>query len=189
MTGASPGPDTFPPFTTIACTPAPCSGWHGSSVSVTLTASDASGVAATRYTTDGTDPTDSSALYSGPFPVASTTTVGYRSWDTLGNVEATKTQTIQVDSTPPAVSITQPAAGSLPVGRRTITADASDAQSGISQVVFRVDGTVIGSDSSAPYQVTWRTRKPDAGPHQLTAVATNGAGVTMTSEPVNVNVG
>jgi hypothetical protein len=185
-----PGTDTFPPLTSIACNGAPCSGWYASPVSVTLTATDAGGVAATRYTTDETEPTNTSTLYSGAFNLSATTTIRYRSWDNAGNVEATKTQAIQVDSTSPTVSITQPAGGSsITANRTTIVASASDSQSGMVQVVFRVDGVAIGSASSAPFQITWRTNKPAAGPHQLTAVATNGAGMTTTSAPVNVTVG
>jgi hypothetical protein len=185
-----PGTDTFPPVTSIACNAGPCSGWYAPPVSVALTATDSGGVAATRYTTDGTEPTDVSTLYTGPFTVSTATTVRYRSWDNAGNVEATKTQAIQVDPTGPAISITQPVGGStITSNRTTIVANASDPQSGISQVVFRVDGVAIGSTSSAPYQITWRTNKPAAGPHQLTAVATNGAAVTTTSTPVSVTVG
>jgi hypothetical protein len=184
-----PGTDTFPPVTTIACNPAPCSGWHAAPVSVTLTATDNVGVAATRYTTDGTEPTDTSTLYDSPFNVSTATTVRYRSWDTTGNVEATKTQVIQVDSTPPAVSITQPTGGSIPFGRTTIVASASDTQSGIRQVAFYLDGASIGSASSAPYQISWRAKRPDAGAHQLTAVATNGAGTTTTATPVSLTIG
>ena len=55
-----------------------------------------SGVEAIRYTTNGSDPTTTSALYSAPFTVTQTTTVKYRSWDVATNVEATKTQVITI---------------------------------------------------------------------------------------------
>jgi len=61
-------------------------------------------VAATRYTTNGSDPTAASPLYSGPFSVAQTTTVKFRSWDNSNNAEATKTQTITIGATPPPTS-------------------------------------------------------------------------------------
>lgn len=184
-----PGTDTIPPVTTISCNGGPCAGWYPPSVTVALTATDSGGVAATRYTRDGTEPTDSSFLYDGPFSVSATTTLLYRSWDAAGNVEATKSEAIQVDLTPPSISITEPAGEStIPAGRTTIAANASDVESGIRQVVFAVDGAAIGSTSSAPYTVTWRTRKSDRGPHQISAVATNGAGVTTTSMPVSVSV-
>ena len=192
MNGGSPGPDTFPPFTTIACNGSACSGWYSGPVSVTLAATDSgsSGVAATRYTTDGSEPNASSTLYTGPFNVSTTTTVKYRSWDNQGNAETTKTQTIQLDSTAPGVSITAPAGGStITSGNSTVAANATDSQSGIRQVVFYVDGTAIGTSTSAPYQVRWRARKSTNGSHVLTAVATDVAGNSTTSAPVTVTVG
>jgi len=63
-----------------------------------------SGVAVIRYTTDGSDPTTSSATYSAPFTVSATTRVKYRAWDNAGNVEATKSQLIRIDATNPTVS-------------------------------------------------------------------------------------
>ncbi len=53
-------------------------------------------MAATRYTTNGTDPTTSSPLYTASFSVAQTTTVKYRSWDNAGNAEATNTTLITI---------------------------------------------------------------------------------------------
>jgi peptidoglycan/xylan/chitin deacetylase (PgdA/CDA1 family) len=187
---SGPGPDTFPPVTTIACNGSACSGWYAGPVTVTLAATDtgSSGVAATRYTTDGTEPNTSSTLYSGPFDVT-TTTVRYRSWDNAGNAEATKTQAIQIDTTAPVVSITAPAGGStITSGNLIVAANASDSQSGVRQVVFNVDGTAIGTSTSAPYQVRWRTRKFANGPHVLTAVATDVAGNATTSAPVTVTL-
>ena len=91
-------PDTTPPVTSIACNGAACSGGIAGPASVSLLATDGggSGVAATRYTTDGSDPTASSPLYTYPFSVFVTTTVKFRSWDNSNNVEATKTQTIML---------------------------------------------------------------------------------------------
>ena len=100
-------PDTTPPTSSIACGGVACSsGWYTAAVSVSLSAIDTgSGVAAIRYTTDGSDPTASSTLYTGPFSVSSTTTVKYRAWDVAGNAEATKSQLIQIDSSAPSSSI------------------------------------------------------------------------------------
>src|SRR5207247_353207 len=99
---------TTAPSSSIACDTAACSsGWYGGSVSVSLAATDAeSGVAVIRYTTDGTDPTTSSPLYTTPFTVSATSTVKYRAWDNAGNVEATNSALIQVDTAAPSSSIT-----------------------------------------------------------------------------------
>ena len=90
MAAAAAPADTIPPATAIACNGAPCTtATYTGTVTVTLAAADTgSGVASTHYTTDGTPPTQSSPLYTGPFPVTGTTTVQYRSWDNAGNAEA-----------------------------------------------------------------------------------------------------
>jgi hypothetical protein len=189
--GQAPGPDVFPPSTTIACNGSPCSGWYGGAVTVSLAATDlgGSGVAVTRYTTDGTDPSESSPAYSAPFTVSATTPVKFRSWDNDGNVETTKTQLIQLDTTPPAVSITTPTAGAVITGQNvTVAATASDVGSGTRQVAFFVDGTALGASTNAPYQVRWRARGSGNGQHVLTAVATDLAGNAATSAPVTVTV-
>jgi hypothetical protein len=96
-----------PPVTTIACNGAACSGWYKAAVSVTLSATDAGGpgIASTHYTTDGTTPSLSSPTYTAAFTISTTKTVKFRSWDTAGNVEATKSQLIQIDTTKPATTI------------------------------------------------------------------------------------
>ena len=99
--------DTTPPVTTIACNGATCvdTPYMGGSVTVTMSATDmGSGVASTHYTLDGSTPTLSSPIYTGPFVLTTgTTTVSFRSWDNVGNVEATNTQTIQVEAAPDTI--------------------------------------------------------------------------------------
>jgi peptidoglycan/xylan/chitin deacetylase (PgdA/CDA1 family) len=100
--------DATAPQTAIACDNAPCTGSaYSGSVSVTLSATDAgSGVAATRYTTDGSNPTSSSPAYTAPIDLSATTTVKFRSWDNAGNVEPTKTQVVNVAAAPPPPAAT-----------------------------------------------------------------------------------
>jgi peptidoglycan/xylan/chitin deacetylase (PgdA/CDA1 family) len=108
MMGASVPTDPTPPVTQISCDGAACqSGFYNHSVSATLSASDigGSGVKEIRYTTDGSDPTTSSPLYSGPIALNSTTTIKFRAWDNAGNAEAVKSQTISVDTAMPTSAI------------------------------------------------------------------------------------
>jgi hypothetical protein len=144
--------DTTPPATSIACNGGGCSaGWYAAPVDVSLSATDAgSGVDVIRYTVDGSDPTASSPSYSGPFTVSTTTTVNYRAWDTAGNVEATKTQRIQMDTVAPTVVITSPANGATVNGNIKVVASPADANSGIASVAFDLDGTRLGTVTSAP---------------------------------------
>ena len=84
--------ETLAPVTTPSAAPAANgNGWHKSQpVNVTLSANDGgSGVAAIRYTTDGSDPTALGPLYAGAIAVTSTTTVKFRAWDAVRNVEPT----------------------------------------------------------------------------------------------------
>jgi peptidoglycan/xylan/chitin deacetylase (PgdA/CDA1 family) len=186
---STPAPDTTAPTSTIACNGAACSGWYASSVSVSLSASDPDdAVAAIRYTTDGSDPATSSTLYSGPFGVSTSTTIKYRAWDTAGNVEATKSQLIQIDTVAPTVSITSPANGATVTGNLKIVATPADAQSGVASVAYYVDGVLVGTTTSSPWQIPWNTKRASSGQHVLTAVATDRAGNRTTSAAVTVTV-
>lgn len=92
------GPDSTPPTTTISCNGAPCSSTpYTAPVTVTLIATDNPGgwgVANTYYTTDGSTPTTSSTVYTGPFTVKQNTTVQFFSTDLAGNAEQPNTQVI-----------------------------------------------------------------------------------------------
>jgi Bacterial Ig domain/Chitobiase/beta-hexosaminidase C-terminal domain len=103
--------DTVAPTTTISCNGTTCStGWYETSpVTVSLGAadgSDGSGVNATYYTTDGTTPTTLSSVYTAPFAVSATSTVMFFSVDNAGNAEIVNSQTIQIDTIAPTVTIT-----------------------------------------------------------------------------------
>jgi peptidoglycan/xylan/chitin deacetylase (PgdA/CDA1 family) len=146
-----PPADTTAPVTSIACNGAPCStAAYPGPVTVTLSASDAggSGVAATRYTLDGTDPTVASTPYAGPFTVSASGVVRYRSWDAAGNVEVTRSAMITVtvpDTVPPVTSIACNGAPCLSApysGTATVTLSASDAGgSGVAATRYTLDGT------------------------------------------------
>jgi peptidoglycan/xylan/chitin deacetylase (PgdA/CDA1 family) len=111
-------PDTTPPTTTIACNGVDCStAAYAGQVTVTLTAVDNTGgwgVAHTYYTTDGSTPTASSTVYTGPFTLTQPTpqetahsfTVQFFSADLAGNVEAYHSQTILVGPYQSVVSLT-----------------------------------------------------------------------------------
>ena len=99
--------DPTAPVSSVQCNGAACSGgWYTTApVSVTLSASDGfgSGLDKIRYTTDGSDPTLlNGSDYAGAIPVAATTTIKFRAYDNVGNIEAVATQTVQVDTTPPS---------------------------------------------------------------------------------------
>ena len=92
------------------------------------------------------------------------------------------------DSTPPAVSITAPAAAATVAGTITVAASATD-NVGVVGVQFKLDGANLGSeDTTAPYSISWNTNGAADGSHTLTAVARDAAGNTTTSAGLTVTV-
>jgi len=82
--------DTTAPSTTAN----PAGGTFTSAQNVTLTANE---TATIYYTTNGSTPTTSSAVYSSPINISSTTTLKFFAKDTAGNSEAVKTQTYTIN--------------------------------------------------------------------------------------------
>jgi hypothetical protein len=95
-----------------------------------------------------------------------------------------------VDTTAPTVSVTSPSAGATVSGSSVaLSANASDAGSGVAGVQFKVDGTNVGAeDTTSPYSVTWNSTSVSDGGHTVTAVARDVAGNTTTSSSVSVTV-
>ena len=91
---------------TIACDGTTCSAspYDGQ---VTISLPDASsGMTATYYTTDGSDPTTSSTQYTGPFQLLQTTTVKFFSIDGSNTTLPTQSAVVQVDPWSTVVSLT-----------------------------------------------------------------------------------
>lgn len=89
---------------------------------------------------------------------------------------------------PPTVALTAPAAGSTFNTGTTITlsANASDSDGSVSKVEFFRGSTSLGSDTSAPYSVSWSGAA--AGSYALSAKATDNAGAMTSSATVNITV-
>jgi len=132
--------DTVAPVTTDTAPGA----WRATAATVTLSATDAhSYVSTTCYRINGSAVT----TYTVPFPVSAegTNTIEYWSVDGAGNTEATKTATVRIDKTAPAVSDDAPAVWTK--GPVTLHITALDAASGVGSVVYSTDG----SAPSLPY--------------------------------------
>ena len=91
-------------------------------------------------------------------------------------------------NSPPSVQLTSPANGANYTAPATIAvaASASDPDGTVAQVAFYSGQTLIGSDTTAPFSVSWTNVAP--GSYTLTAVATDNLGATKTSVPIVVQV-
>jgi Bacterial Ig domain/PLD-like domain len=89
----------------------------------------------------------------------------------------------------PTVSVTSPASGATFTAPAsvTLTASAGDSDGTVAKVAFFAGSTLIGTDTTAPYSVTWNAQT--VGSYSLTAVATDNAGGSTTSSAVPVTVG
>ncbi|HZX80087.1 MAG TPA: Ig-like domain-containing protein [Lysobacter sp.] len=105
---------------------------------------------------------------------------------TLSTVDVRGNPTANV---PPAVNITAPAPGGQgnAPAQLMIRANATDTDDGIASVAFYVNGALLGTDSSSPYEQAWSSVA--AGSYTLYAIAKDTRGSATASAAVNVSVG
>ena len=108
--------------------------------------------------------------------------------DVAGNSFTSPTRTITVDNTNPTGSLVSPGANLR--ASVTLSANASDATSGVASVVFQRSAaganswTTIASDSTSPYSVSWDTTAVTDGLYDLQVVVTDASGNSITSAVV-----
>lgn len=79
------------------------------------------------------------------------------------------------DDVPPAVGLVTPRAGAIVHGTISAEASATDAN-GVGHVEFRLDGSPVGLDTTAPFRVSVDTRVVADGPRSLSVGARDRAG-------------
>jgi hypothetical protein len=124
-----------------APTVSPGAGTYVGSVSVTLQAFPGATI---RYTTNGTEPTSSSALYAGPIALAATTTLKAKAFQADWTPSATASTTYTLQVAAPSLS---PGSGTYPIGQAiTVTCPTPGAT-----IRYTLDGTdPMTSDAFAP---------------------------------------
>ena len=152
--------DTTLPVTTISGVDGL---WHNSSVTVTLSASDTgSGINKTYYSTDGTNPT---LVYTAPFTLINdgTYTIKYYSQDKAGNTEVVKTSVnqVKIDKTPPAGTAIINGSPYTSLVSVTLTLNATDAGSGLSQMEFSNDNITYSTPETYATTKTWTLSSGD----------------------------
>jgi thermitase len=90
---------------------------------------------------------------------------------------ATATPPSAGDKTAPQVTLQQPGQSQTVKGSVSVKASASD-NVRVAKVSFFVDGVLYKTDTSAPYTVSWQSRKWSNGPHAVSARAFDAAGNT-----------
>src|SRR5438477_3062986 len=91
------------------------------------------------------------------------------------------------DTTPPATSVTAPAAGSTVSGTVTVTATASD-NVGVTKIEIYLDDALLSSGTSSPFSTSWNTATATNASHTLTSKAYDAAGNVGTSSAISVTV-
>jgi hypothetical protein len=91
------------------------------------------------------------------------------------------------DATKPTTSLTAPAAGATVSGIVTVSASASD-NVGVTKVEFYAGTTRIGTDTTAPYSLSWTTTNFTNGSYSITSRAYDAAGNVGISAARSVTV-
>ena len=129
---------------------------------------------------------DSSAL------AGSNATLVAKAYDAAGNVGTSASVVVSVasatapDTTPPSVSIASPTGGSVS-GVVAVSTSATD-NVGVTRVDLLVNGSVVASDTSAPYNFSWDSSAFAGSSVTLTARAYDAAGNAATSQSVTLSV-
>jgi ELWxxDGT repeat protein len=110
-----------------------------------------------------------------------------RAFDNVGNVSTSAEVAVTVDNTAPAVALSTPAQNALIRGIVLLGANASDTL-GVARVEFYVDGTLLDTDATAPYELSWNSASIADGAHLLMAKAYDLAGNSSSSTEVTVTV-
>lgn len=165
-------------------------------VNVSANASDNIGVSKVEFIKDGLLVfTDTSAPYGYVWEVDEANngvhSLKAKAYDETNNVSETDTfqVTVNIDVTPPTVSITSPADGATYTSGQTISIDVSTFDDvGVTKVEFYRDGVLVNSDNSAPYSQDWSFDVSNNGSHNWQAVAFDAAGNQSSTALLNVHV-
>jgi regulation of enolase protein 1 (concanavalin A-like superfamily) len=135
---------------------------------------------------------DSTAPYSMTWSnvAAGTYSLKATAVDTAGATgsSAIATVTVTAANQPPTATLTAPANGATATAPATLTltATAADANGTVARVEFYNGGTLLASDTTAPYSWTWGS--VGAGTYSVRAVAVDNQGATGTSATSTVTV-
>lgn len=114
------------------------------------------------------------------FTVTGVAAAGYTYNPALNRETSDSIKVSLLQTEPPSVSIISPAAGASVSGAVSVQVSAVSSLQ-IASVSLAVDGNLLGTDTTYPYEFTWNTAAYGNGAHLLTATARDGAGNTSSS--------
>src|SRR4051794_36275309 len=129
----------------------------------------------------GNAPADATAVSFG----LAIATPGSLTTDDYALVDTSSAPPPPADTTAPVATLTAPADGATVTGTTTLTATATD-NVGVTRVDFAIDGTKVGSATTAPYQLSWASDGVANGSHTLSATAYDAAGNASTASSATV---
>ena len=178
--------------TTAPTVSASVSGTSGT-ITLNATAADNVGVTSVEFFIDAVSRgTDTTAPYSMTFNSATlsngTHALTARASDAAGNTTTSTAANFTVsnttaDTTPPTVSASESGTS----GTITLNATAAD-NAGVASVEFFIDAVSRGTDTTAPYSMTFNSATLSNGTHALTARARDAAGNSTTSTAFNFTI-
>ena len=115
--------------------------------------------------------------------------------DAAGNSTTTGAATVNVENTAPSGTITAPAAGAVVPGPVAVSSNSSDTGGSlVAHAAFEYSHngtgpwTLIASDPTSPYSVTWDNTSIPQGSHAVRVTTTDNAGNAFTSPAITVAV-
>lgn len=112
-------------------------------------------------------------------------------FDAMGNSSTTVEVpvVVAIDVTKPSVVLTFPSSGSSFTAPQVVAVSASAFDDGgITKVLFLLDGLIVSTDTTAPFETPWLIALADNGPHTWSATAFDAMGNTASAVPVSVTV-
>lgn len=172
--------DKTPPTTTDD---AP-SGWQNADVNIVLTPTDTwSGISDTKYCVDLVDacvPSESS----NNVTVSSEGTkyVRYFSIDGAGNIEPTKSATVEIDKSPPTISVQSPEGIVYNVSTIDVNFTATDTLSGVSSCWYTLDNTTNNALAGCSNETIANLSD---GAHMVRVYSMDSAGSNTSASPIS----
>lgn len=112
---------------------------------------------------------------------------GYGRVNAAAGVQAAVSRLVKIDTQAPSAALTAPLAGDTVSGLVAVNMAASD-NVGVIRADLKVNGTVVATDTSAPFGFSWDSAGVANGTATLTVVAYDAAGNAGASPSVAVNV-